>query len=67
MLYTVEIIIIPLKLQLISMFLLHSGRRICMLKKNTELDSEVKYSRFFFFRNIYRSGFDLVKPMQFYV
>lgn len=47
MLYTVEIVIIPLKLQLITMFMLHSGRRIVYVEKNTELNSKVKYSRFF--------------------
>lgn len=45
-LYALEIIIIPLKLQLIALFLLHSGRRV-VCWKNTELNSKVEYSRFF--------------------
>lgn len=34
MLYIMDIIIIALKLQLIAMFLLHSGRRVSMMKEH---------------------------------
>lgn len=66
MLYIMEIIIIALKLQLIAVFLLHSGRRVFLCRKNTELSSEIRYSRVFFW-NIYQNYFCLVKSMKFCV
>lgn len=60
-----EIIIVPLKLQLIAVFLLHGGRRLVYVEKTQ--NSTAKLSTIVFFRNIYRSGFNLVKSMQFCV
>lgn len=61
-LYAMEMIIIPLKLHLIAMFLLHGGRVVYAEKTQNSI---VKLSTGVFFRNIYRSDFNLVKSMLF--
>lgn len=47
MLYIMEIIIIALKLQLIAVFQLHSGRRVFYVERTQNLTVKLKYSRVF--------------------